>query len=193
MSDLTTESEYRVRLEEILRSDPWSMDVLRTVRSLQLQDWAIGAGFVRALVWDRLSGKSRTRLEDVDVLYFDPTDLSKKREKELDQELSGLRAKIPWSAKNQARMHLRNHTAASRSIEDAMKSWLETPTAVAVHLDWDDRITVLAPYGLHDLFQMVIRPTPAAHERMEQFEERLAKKPWLNIWPNIKVVRSAIR
>ena len=168
------------------------MDVLGTVRSLRLPDWAIGAGFVRALVWDRMSGQSRTRLEDVDVLYFDPKDLSKDREKELRQKLLNERPKVPWSVKNQARMHTRNRTAAYRGTEDAMRFWLETPTAVAVRLDADDRFTVLAPYGLDDLFRMIIRPTPKARERMEQFERRLSQKPWLRIWPDLKVIRAEI-
>lgn len=187
-----SEQDYRDRLEGILRSDPWSMDVLGTVKSLRLPDWAIGAGFVRALVWDRLSGNSRTRLEDVDVLYFDPNDLSKEREKELQQELLDIRPEVPWSVKNQARMHTRNRTAAYRSTEDAMRFWLETPTAVAVRLEPDGRLAVLAPYGLGDLFRMIIRPTPKARLRMDQFENRLSQKPWLGIWPELKVIRTEI-
>lgn len=182
-------SEYKNRLEGILRADPWSMDVLGTVRSLHLPDWAIGAGFVRALVWDHLSGQGRTRLEDVDVLYFDPEDISKERERELQQRLLDERPLVPWSVKNQARMHIRNRTAAYGSTEEAIEFWLETPTAVAVRLELDDRLSVLAPYGLDDLFRMIIRPTPKARLRMDQFESRLARKPWLGIWPDLKVVR----
>lgn len=179
------------RLEKILRSDAWSMNVLKAVRTLQLPDWAIGAGFVRALVWDRLTERGRTPLGDVDVLYFDSSDDSEQREKEnervLGQELPG----IPWSVKNQARMHVRNQTDPYTSTEDAMRFWLETPTAVAVRIEHDDSLTVLAPYGLSDLFQMVIRPTPQAKNKMDQFEARLAQKPWLRIWPNIKVHRTS--
>lgn len=186
------ESEYRDRLEGIVRSDPWSMEVLRTVGSLRLPDWAIGAGFVRALVWDRLSGQGRTRLEDVDVLFFDPDDISKDREEGLRQKLLDKRPEVPWSVKNQARMHTRNRTKAYRNTEDAMRYWLETPTAVAVRLGSDGRLAVLAPYGLDDLFRMIIRPTPKARLRMDQFESRLSQKPWLRIWPDLKVIRAEI-
>lgn len=189
---LLPEAEYKNRLEKIFRSDPWSMDVLQSVKSLHLPDWAIGAGFVRALVWDRLSGQSRTKLEDVDVLYFDPNGVSKDRERALQQKLLDERPEVPWSVKNQARMHLRNQTAAYRNTEDAMRYWLETPTAVAVRLDQDDRFSVLAPYGLDDLFQMIIRPTPKAREKMDQFETRLSQKPWLRIWPGVKVIRAEV-
>lgn len=184
------ESRYRVRLERILRSDPWSMQVLRAVDALCLPDWAVGAGFVRALVWDHLSGQARTGLDDVDVLYFDKTDCSTEREKILEQQLLDDMPDVPWSVKNQARMHVRNRTEPYRSTEDAMRYWLETPTAVAVRLRANEGITVLAPYGLQDLFSMVIRPTPQARSRMDQFEARIAGKPWLEIWPEIQVVRT---
>lgn len=179
----------RDRLEQILRSDPWSMRVLRAVRVLQLPDWAIGAGFVRALVWDHLTGCSTTPLDDVDVLYFDPDEHAQRDEQQHEHSLRKELPEVPWSVKNQARMHIRNRTEPYSGTEDAMRFWLETPTAVAVRLELDDRLTVLAPYGLSDLFQMVIRPTPAAREKMDQFDARLTQKPWLRNWSNIKVHR----
>ena len=44
------------RLEEILRRAPLRMQAFEIVRSLSLPDWAVGAGFIRAAVWDELSG-----------------------------------------------------------------------------------------------------------------------------------------
>lgn len=166
------------------------MSVLETVRSLQLPDWAIGAGFVRALVWDRLTGQCRTPLDDVDVLFFDSSHDSERHEKELEQLLQSKMSGVPWSVKNQARMHIRNRTEPYTDTEDAMRYWLETPTAVAVRLEADNSVTVLAPYGLSDLFEMIIRPTPIASNKMDQFEARLSGKPWLRIWPDVKVCRT---
>lgn len=177
------------RLRAILNSDTWSMQVLEAVRTLQLPDWAIGAGFVRALVWDHLAGCKRTELHDVDVLYFDPHE-HPRDENEHERALLAKLPSVPWSVKNQARMHIRNQTDPYSSTEDAMRFWLETPTAVAVRLEYDDSLTVLAPYGLSDLFEMVIRPTPAARAKMDQFEARLAEKPWLSTWSNVRVQRS---
>lgn len=185
------EQRYENQLKEILRTNAWSMDMLSVVRSVQLPDWVIGAGFVRNLVWDSLSAQKRTKLSDVDVLYFDPSDLSKVREKEIEQALLKLRPKIPWSVKNQARMHIRNKTAAYRDTEDALRYWLETPTAVAAKLEPDVQLTILAPYGLQDLFQMIIRPTPAATYKMDQFNARVADKDWLEKWPSLKIEKRA--
>ncbi len=177
------------RLETLIRNDAWTITILETVRSLNLPDWAIGAGFIRALVWDHLSGKAKTQLDDIDILYFDPAQLSQQQERKYEQALQEQKPDVPWSVKNQARMHLRNNTPPYKNTEDAMRFWLETPTAVAVRLEKDGALTLLAPFGLDDLFDMIIRPTPAGQEKMDQFEERLRIKPWLSQWPDIRVVR----
>ncbi|MBL4741166.1 MAG: nucleotidyltransferase family protein [Sneathiella sp.] len=143
-----------------------------------MSDWAIGAGFIRTLVWDTISHKKSTPLDDVDVLLFDPSDLSKTAEQKFERQLIKMRSDIPWSVKNQARMHIRNETKAALNTKDAMRYWLETPTAVAARIDTKDQITILAPFGLDDLFKMVIRPTPVAHTKMEQIAARLALKDW---------------
>lgn len=190
MATLSSNVVQEVMLRKLLTEDAQSMDILRTLRELQLPDWAIGAGFMRALVWNTLSSQKPTQLEDVDVLFFDPTNLSKSSEKKIDQQLSKIKPDVPWSAKNQARMHLRNKTKAALSTEDAMRFWLETPTAVAARIDAKDKITILAPFGLDDLFQMIIRPTPAALSKVDQFESRLDRKDWRQKWPDLKVIRA---
>lgn len=46
------------------------MDALRAVRSLGLESWCLGAGAIRNLVWDALSGHQRpSALSDVDVAF----------------------------------------------------------------------------------------------------------------------------
>ncbi len=68
----------------------------------------LAAGFVRNLVWDRLHGLVATPFTDIDVIYFDPADLSRETENRYEAELRILAPEYPWSVKNQARMHLRN-------------------------------------------------------------------------------------
>ncbi|MBL8700262.1 MAG: nucleotidyltransferase family protein [Alphaproteobacteria bacterium] len=157
---------------------------LRAVRALGLPDWAIGAGFVRGLVWDRLTGRAgRTALPDIDVLYFDPADLRAEAEARHEAVLAAADPGPPWSVKNQARMHLRNGDPPYRSTAHALTSWLETPTCVAVRLEPDDALTVLAPYGLDDLFALRVAPTPAGQRKLGQYRERLARKEWARTWP----------
>jgi hypothetical protein len=95
------------RLEEIVRSTDWLIRALITAREVDAPEWMIGAGAVRTSVWDRLHGyQSRSELDDIDLAFFEPADLSEERE---DQMRTLLETKLPdecWHAKNQAAVHL---------------------------------------------------------------------------------------
>jgi len=184
------EDDRSASVQRIVADDPWSMDVLETVRRLGLPDWAIGAGFVRARVWDELTGKARTPLGDVDVLFFDPAENDSAADAALERKLADIHPDVPWSVTNQARMHFRNNDRPYRDTEDALRFWLETPTAVAVRLEDDGTITVLAPLGLDDLFELVVRLTPETRERadkMAAYRHRLVTKAWPQNWPGLRV------
>jgi len=178
------------RVVDIVSADPWSLEILAAVRALGLPDWAIGAGFVRARVWDELTGQARTPLGDVDVLYFDPAETDPAADAALERKLTDIRPDVPWSVTNQARMHARNADDPYRDTADALRFWLETPTAVAVRLEANGTITVLAPLGLDDLFDLVVRPTPETGKRPDKMaacRHRLATKTWPQTWPGLRV------
>ena len=180
-------SDHATRLRNILLRAPHVMAALRAVRTLALPDWAIGAGFIRSAVWDHLSGLPVSPVDDIDVLYFDPADLTWAPEEHAETALSRLAPGLPWSVRNQARMHLRKNDAPYRSTEDAMHYWLETPTCAAVRLEADDALTVMAPFGLADLFARCIRPTPRGRLYVAEYRERLERKAWQRRWPGITV------
>ena len=173
----------------LIVADPWRLGVLRTVRSLGLPDWAIGAGFVRNPVWDALHGRSQpTPLPDVDVLFFDPVDISRDRETELESRLGGLMAEVPWSVKNQARMHLRIDDKPYRDTTDAIRHWLETSTALAIRLTASGKPELLAPFDTDDLLTMIARPTPSGERKPEQYGERIISKRFPERWPQAQVI-----
>jgi uncharacterized protein len=175
----------------LIAADRWRMDVLRAARALALPDWAIGAGFVRSRVWDWLDGdRQATVPSDIDVLYFDPADPSPERETVLERQLAD-RIPAAWSVTNQVRMHRDNGDVPYSSTEDALRHWLETPTCVAVRLEAGDRLTLLAPWGLDDLFAMTVRPTPSGAARPALYRRRMAEKQWGRIWPRVRVVDPA--
>lgn len=61
---------------KLIEDDIWMMNILKTAKTLQLPDWWVCAGFVRSKIWDTLHGfGERTSLEDIDVIYFDSTNL----------------------------------------------------------------------------------------------------------------------
>ncbi|MFO1123725.1 MAG: nucleotidyltransferase family protein [Hyphomicrobiales bacterium] len=163
-------------------------EALRAVRSLALPQGAIGAGYIRAAVWDSLSGQGNSEVDDIDVIYFDPATASPEADEMQEARLRGIVPQLNWSVRNQARMHRRNGDRPYTSVEDAMRHWLETPTCVAVSLDAAGHLHVIAPYGLDDLFGMRIRPTPRGRERKAAYLGRLQAKSWCSSWPGVTVL-----
>ena len=167
------------------------MRILRHVRALNAPDCWVAAGFVRSLVWDRLHHRACSPLpEDIDVIWYDAGQNHELADHYLETSLSGMDAEVNWSVKNQRRMHTRNGDAAYESATQAMTYWPETATAVAVRLKPCDEIEIAAPFGLDDLFALVLTATPRfSGEKYPMFLERANSKQWLAKWPNLKFVR----
>lgn len=175
------------KLIRIMKTYEHLMRDLRLVQGLGLSHWCIAAGYVRNHVWDYLHGYSaRTPLHDVDVIYFDASDLTEESEKRYEHLLRKEVNDYNWSFKNQARMHARNREKPYASITDAMKRWPETATAVGISLEGND-IKVTAPHGLDDLFHLVIRRSPYFTDQ-DDFYARIERKKWLEYWPQLKIV-----
>lgn len=178
------------RLIDLLQGDAWRMDAMRAVHRLGLPDCWTGAGFIRSFVWDRLDGLTPLTPEDVDVIYFDPADISEESEKQHDARLGVLMPDVPWSCKNQARMHLKAGLQKPyANTGDGLCHWTETATAVAARVNDAGAIEILAPFGLDDLFDKIVRPTPFFKDgRMAQYRARLAAKKWQQRWPSLAFI-----
>ena len=183
----------RERLVALARATPWFMQALAQVRALRLRAWCVGAGAVRNLVWDALHGHdSPSALPDIDVAHFD-ADLAPERDAGLQARLRAAAPDTPWEVTNQAGVHLwfEQHfghaVAPLRSLEEAVASWPEYATAVGLWLDDDDRLHVIAPHGLDDLFAMVVRRNPV-RVGVETYRERVASKRYAQRWPRVTVV-----
>lgn len=167
------------------------MEILKTAKLLELPDWWICAGFLRSKIWDVLHDFSeRTALPDIDVIYYDSTNINEAAEKELEEKLKSLFPDIPWSVKNQARMHAINNMPPYISSVDAISKFPETATALGVKLDDKDSVVLTAPCGIYDVIDLEVKPTPffmETRERMQIYEERIRKKNWKAIWKRIKV------
>lgn len=175
---------------KLIEKDPWMMEVLATASDANLPDWMIGAGFVRNKVWDYLHGYSNKEVptSDIDLVYFDPAELSEDTEKEIDRRLKE-KLNINWSAKNQARMHLKHGRGVPyKNSEEALSEWVETPTCVAVRLEKDDTLKLFAPHGIDDLVNLVVRPTPSFENDLETFWNRVKSKNWEKKWPKLVIV-----
>ncbi|MDP1422151.1 nucleotidyltransferase family protein [Peribacillus simplex] len=175
----------------LIREDKWMMEILESAKSLNLPDWWICAGFIRSKVWDILHDFSvRTSIPDIDVIYFDPTNIDKYEEKKIEKKLESLIPNIPWSVKNEARMHVKSNMSPYSSSVDAISKFPETATALGVKLDENDNVILTAPCGIHDVINLEVKPTPyfkETKERVEIYEDRITKKNWKSTWKKLKV------
>ncbi len=185
---------YEQQLVELVRADEWLMDVLRAARVCDPPNWLIGSGVLRNLVWDHLHGYAeRTPARDVDLAYFDPLDLRPEAENAWERRLHAIRPDVPWEVKNQAAVHLwyerRFGYAVPRldSIQAAVATWPETATAIALRLLADDQIELIAPFGLADLFQMILRRNPT-RVSVEEYQRRYASKRIRERWPHVQIL-----
>lgn len=172
------------------------MDALHAVQTLRLTSWCIGAGAVRNLVWDELSGKREpSALADVDVAYFDATDLLPQRDRQLQRMLMELRPDVPWELTNQAGVHLWfaayfGHAVESvDSLAEAVATWPEYATSVGISMNDAGALEVIAPLGLDDLFSMTVRHNPA-RASVANYQARTAQKKYLDRWPDVTIVES---
>jgi uncharacterized protein len=176
---------------KLIQSDETMMQIIKAANTLDLPDWWICAGFVRSKIWDALHGfKDRTSTPDVDVIYFDPTRIDENYEKELEIKLMSILPDIPWSVKNQARMHVVNSIPPYTSSEDAISKFPETATALGVKLEKGNNLILTAPCGIEDVLNLEVKPTPFFTETKERaaiYEDRIVKKNWKAIWHKINV------
>jgi uncharacterized protein len=168
----------------LIEADSWMVEVLSAVRKICPANAWVGAGFVRNKVWDALHGYLRpSLLNDVDVIYFDADNQTTALEDAFEAALMDVMPLVPWSVRNQARMHEKFGNPRAISTLDAMRHWPEGVTAIAVRLDEGDRIRFVSCYGVWDLLGLEVRPAPGFP--LDVYRTRVVQKNWASIWPKL--------
>ena len=182
------------RLEGIIRATPWMLRVLGAARACAPAGWWVGGGVLRDLVWDGLHGGfDPARVKDVDLAFWDPADWSHAREVALEGALAARLPGVVWDAKNQAAVHTWYQArfgvdvAPLRSAAEGVATWPETATAVAVRLDADGELEVLAPCGLGDLLGGICRRNPS-RVTVAEYRRRLLRKRVAQRWPKVAII-----
>jgi hypothetical protein len=176
---------------QLIKNDPWMMEILKAAKTLNLPDWWVCAGFVRSKIWDTQHGfEKRTPLADIDVVYFDLKNTETNVEKDYEKQLLESTPNLPWSVKNQARMHIVNGFEPYESSVDAISKFPETVTALGVKLDEDNEVVLAAPCGIEDAINMEVWPTRLFSEvniHKEKYKSRIQSKNWQRTWPKVKI------
>ena len=186
-------SEQRERLIAILGKNRALQTVLDLAPQLELPDYYVGAGFVAQTVWNVLSGRHPTKdVKDIDIVYFDPRDLSEEGEAQQTRNAQALLQSVPLpvDVTNEARVHTWYGKAFGyeiepyRSTEAAIQTWPSTATSIGIRRSGPE-LEIYAPFGLDDLLGLVVRPN-----KVQIDEATYARKTqrWSSCWPNLTVI-----
>ncbi|CAM2834878.1 nucleotidyltransferase family protein [Vibrio rarus] len=174
------------RIVELIQQDPIRIEALECVSQLNLPQCYIAAGFVRNMVWDALHEfKLSTLLNDVDVIYFDPTESDPDAYLEYEAQLKGCMPQLNWQVRNQVKMHERNSDEPYQSSVDAMSYWPEKETAVAIRKTRLGHYECVAAFGFESLFSCCVTHNPKRSR--ETFESRVNSKGWLVRWSSLRI------
>jgi len=161
------EQQFQAKTEALLRADPQRMACLQAAAELNLPDWALGAGFIRNLIWDHLHHKAvPTPLNDIDLIYLDKTDPQGLAETAHEAWLAKRLPDQQWEVRNQARMHTRQLVAPFASSLEALSHWVEVPTCIGV---------------------LQVSANPRCRQDKQIFTQRIKEKRWQAIWPDLQV------
>ena len=180
-------------LKEIIMENAVLSTIIKKAPKLELKHYYIGGGCIAQTVWNYQNGLDLLYgISDVDLVYYDPSDLSYDAE-DCVVKAGGVlfrEAPLPLDIKNQARTHLWYEKSFGYPlnpypcVEAAINSWPTTATSVGVRLIGQE-LVVYAPYGLNDLFGQIIR---ANKTQITETTYRDKADKWLKKWNTLTVI-----
>lgn len=182
-----------VALRQTLSSNELLLEIMRRIARLRLPNWYVVAGGIVQTVWNVLTSRpAGAGIRDYDIIYHDPADLSRAAENEVvsraAQLVSDLDAVV--AVGNQARVHLWYEQrfgvpcAPYPCTEAAIDTFPSQTTCVGVRIDGTEW-KVYAPYGLSDIFNLVVRPNPILAPAAV-YTDKTSR--WQRIWPELTVM-----
>ena len=176
-----------------LRQNQCLADILERFDEIALPDAWLVAGCIAQTIWNLACGQpAELGIKDVDLIYFDDQDLSLDAEAGHERRLRDLfgHLAIKLDVKNEARVHLWYQQrfgyaiAPYRSSADAIATFPTTATAVGVRRIHGE-FECCAPFGLADLFGLVVRPNKRQITR-SIYEAKTER--WRSIWPALTIL-----
>ena len=180
-------------LQAILQQNKLIQQIFDRADQFRMSQWYLGAGCIAQTVWNCLSGQELTaHISDIDLVYFDAQDCSYEGEHRHINHIEELfkDTPIPIDIKNQARVHLwyEKHFGYPikpyQSLEDAINRWPTTATCIGVTYRRNEFV-VYAPYGLNDVFGMIVKPNKV--QITEEIYLNKVKR-WKQCWPQLTIM-----
>ncbi len=180
-------------LERALRCNPAVVTILSRAPALGLPSWYLGAGAVAQTVWNQLHGFAADGgIRDYDLVYFDPEGLSPEAERSVEARAVELFADlgVAVDVTNEAAVHqwfperFGTEIEPYRSAEHAISTWPATASCIGVRREGGG-LVVCAPFGLWDLYALVVRPNKAIVSESVYLEKA---GRWGRRWPRLRVM-----
>lgn len=182
--------------EKIILKSPTIDKVLKTLadyaeKNKKFSNYYLAAGSINQTILNYYHQfPLESFIKDLDIVYYD-SDTSYEAEDKIIKELSELLKDIPleFDIKNEARVHLwykekyQNEIEPYKNIEDAIKRWGTTITCIGIRLE-NSKLKIYAPYGLNDLFNLIIRPVKYQFQK-ESYLEKTSR--WKKNWPLLEI------
>jgi hypothetical protein len=182
------------QLQQIVRADEHLMTLLAAARDLQLPQYRVVAGCIYQTVWNTLTGRARgTGINDYDLIYFDPADLSEESEHRIEDVVRSRLVTLPApvEVRNQARVHLWFEDYFEivypplSCADEAITRYASSTHAIGVSLAGDGHLDVFAPFGLEDVFGLIVRPNHALPNKATHDRKANRVKA---IWPELTII-----
>lgn len=185
-------------LKEILYKNEKLVETLKVLEEYaknnpKFRNYYVGAGGVNQTVFNYYHGYDiNYGIKDFDIVYYDSDESYEAEDiiiKDLESRLSHI--DTSFDIKNQGRVYIwyNEKYGTNRdkyiSVEDAISSWGATVTCIGVRLE-NNELKVYCPYGLNDIFSMIIRPVKKDFEK-ESYVKRANK--WKEKWEKLKIVK----
>jgi uncharacterized protein len=185
---------FERKLIDLIKQHKLLFSLLVTLKKIEPVAY-LSAGVIRNTIWSYLHAQEFD-LEgtEVDVIYFDPTELNYEKSKTIQQQLEHAFPVIDWDVTNQALVHTWYKTSEGQNIQaytsliHAITNWPETATAIAVRMNEENDLEIIAPLGLGDLFNLRLRWNSQG-VAYEVFQRRIKEKNFLIKWPKLKLVQ----
>lgn len=180
-------------LEAAVATNVVAQTILAETPGMNLPGWYLGAGAITGCVWNLLHGfDPRHGIKDYDLVYFDADDLSSESEAALEHQANRLFQDlgVRLDVTNEARVHLWYEERFGRAIdpyrstEHAISTWPTTASSIGVRRE-SGLFTICAPFGLRDLFALVVRPNKALIS-IDVYEAKAVR--WKAAWPELEVL-----
>jgi hypothetical protein len=190
------DEELARHLAVLLAGSPRVMQVLQTIRGLDLPDWRLFSGAVYQTVWNALTERDPDHgIKDFDIGYFDPDTNWEAEDAVIKHAAAAFEPPLRTlvEVRNQARVHLWFENKfgepypALASTDEALTRFVCPAFAVGVRLEADDSLTVSAPFGLIDVFTMRLRKNPSRAISDAAFDRITTSAK--SRWPEAQIIR----